>query len=155
MDKDFEEREIKYLIDASSIAILLGKIKEKAVEFLEEASTLDLALYELGNFIWKECTLKKMINRDEAIAKIKDLTEIIALMDVKKLEKEDVIGVMQIALDLKLTFYDASYLHVAKSTDKILITNDSDLLDKAKKIGVKAAKLEEFLKTNNISPVTS
>ncbi|MDT7891859.1 MAG: type II toxin-antitoxin system VapC family toxin [Thermoproteota archaeon] len=154
MDKDFEEREIKYLIDASSIAILLGKIKEKAVEFLEEASTLDLAIYELGNFIWKECTLKKMINRDEAIDKIKDLTEIIALMDVKKLEKEDVIGVMQIALDLKLTFYDASYLHVAKSTDKILITNDSELLDKAKKIGVKAAKLEEFLKTNNISPVT-
>jgi predicted nucleic acid-binding protein len=155
MDKDFEEREIKYLIDASSIAILLGKIKEKAIEFLEEASTLDLALYELGNFIWKECTLKKMINREEAIAKIKDLTEIIALMDVKKLEKEDVIGVMQIALDLKLTFYDASYLHVAKSTDKILITNDSELLDKAKKIGVKVAKLEEFLKTNNISPVTS
>jgi predicted nucleic acid-binding protein len=155
MDKDFEEREIKYLIDASSIAILLGKIKEKAVEFLEEASTLDLALYELGNFIWKECTLKKMINREEAIAKIKDLTEIIALMDVKKLEKEDVIGVMQIALDLKLTFYDASYLHVAKSTDKILITNDSELLDKAKEIGVKVAKLEEFLKTNNISPVTS
>jgi predicted nucleic acid-binding protein len=154
MDKDFEEREIKYLIDASSIAILLGKIKEKAVEFLEEASTLDLALYELGNFIWKECTLKKMINREEAINKIKDLTEIISLMDVKKLEKEDVIGVMQIALDLKLTFYDASYLHVAKSTDKILITNDSELLDKAKEIGVKAAKLEEFLKTNNISPVT-
>jgi|BEDMetMinimDraft_2_1075160.scaffolds.fasta_scaffold05756_2 Predicted nucleic acid-binding protein, contains PIN domain len=146
MDKDFEEREIKYLIDASSIAILLGKIKEKAVEFLEEASTLDLALYELGNFIWKECTLKRMINRDEAIDRIKDLTEIIALMDVKKLEKEDVIGVMQIALDLKLTFYDASYLYVAKSTDKILITNDSELLDKAKKVGMKAVKVEEFLK---------
>jgi predicted nucleic acid-binding protein len=147
MDKDVEEREIKYLIDASSIAILLRKIKEKTVEFLVNVATLDLALYELGNFIWKECILKKNINKEEALNMVKDLTEILGLMDLEKIEKEDVRNVMMIALDLKLTFYDASYLYVAKSKDKILVTNDNELLDKAKRIGVEAIKVEEFLKT--------
>jgi len=147
MDKDVEEREIKYLIDASSIAILLGKIKEKAVEFLVNVATLDLALYELGNFIWKECILKKNINKEEALNMVKDLTEILGLMDLEKIEKEDVRNVMMIALDLKLTFYDASYLYVANSKNKILVTNDNELLDKAKRIGVEAIRVEEFLKT--------
>jgi predicted nucleic acid-binding protein len=147
MDKDVEEREIKYLIDASSIAILLGKIKEKTVEFLINVATLDLALYELGNFIWKECILKKNISKEEALNMVKDLTDILGLMDLEKIEMENVRNVMMIALDLKLTFYDASYLYVAKSKDKILVTNDNELLDKAKRIGVEAIRVEEFLKT--------
>ncbi|MDT7887047.1 MAG: type II toxin-antitoxin system VapC family toxin [Thermoproteota archaeon] len=147
MDKDVEKREIKYLIDASSIAILLGKIKEKTVEFLINVATLDLALYELGNFIWKECILKKNISKEEALNMVKDLTDILGLMDLEKIEMENVRNVMMIALDLKLTFYDASYPYVAKSKDKILVTNDNELLDKAKRIGVEAIRVEEFLKT--------
>ena len=147
MDKDGEKREIKYLMDASSIGILIGRMKEKAVEFLEGTATLDLALYELGNLIWKECVLKRMISREEALERMEDLVKALGLMDLEKLEREDVRDTMMLAVDLDLTFYDASYLHTAKSRNMTLITEDKELLEKAKKIGVKAVRVEEYLKT--------
>ena len=147
MDKDDEKRKIRYLMDASSIGVLLGRMKEKAVEFLEGTVTLDLALYELGNFIWKECVLKRIISRKEALERIEDLVKILGLMDLEKLEKEDVGSTMILAVDLDLTFYDASYLYIAKSRNMILITEDKELLEKAKRIGVKAVRVEEYLKT--------
>jgi len=134
-------------MDASSIGVLLGRMKEKAVEFLEGTVTLDLALYELGNFIWKECVLKRIISRKEALERIEDLVKILGLMDLEKLEKEDVGSTMILAVDLDLTFYDASYLYIAKSRNMILITEDKELLEKAKRIGVKAVRVEEYLKT--------
>lgn len=147
MDKDDEKRKIRYLMDASLIGVLLGRMKEKAVEFLEGTVTLDLALYELGNFIWKECVLKRIISRKEALERIEDLVKILGLMDLEKLEKEDVGSTMILAVDLDLTFYDASYLYIAKSRNMIPITEDKELLEKAKRIGVKAVRVEEYLKT--------
>jgi predicted nucleic acid-binding protein len=147
VDKDDEKRKIRYLMDASLIGVLLGRMKEKAVEFLEGTVTLDLALYELGNFIWKECVLKRIISRKEALERIEDLVKILGLMDLEKLEKEDVGSTMILAVDLDLTFYDASYLYIAKSRNMILITEDKELLEKAKRIGVKAVRVEEYLKT--------
>jgi predicted nucleic acid-binding protein len=147
VDKDDEKRKIRYLMDASLIGVLLGRMKEKAVEFLEGTVTLDLALYELGNFIWKECVLKRIISRKEALERIEDLVKILGLMDLEKLEKEDVGSTMILAVDLDLTFYDASYLYIAKSRNMIPITEDKELLEKAKRIGVKAVRVEEYLKT--------
>jgi len=46
--------------------------------------------------------------------------EVLGLMDLEKLRKEeDVRGVMMLVADLGLTFYDASYLYIAKSRDAI------------------------------------
>jgi len=146
MDKDDEKREITYLMDASSIGILFGKMREKAVEFLEGAVTLDLALYELGNLIWKECILKRMISGKEALERIEDLVKVLGLMYLESLRNGDVEGAMMLAIDLNLTFYDASYLHIAKSRNIPLITEDKELLEKAKRIGVKAFRVEEYLK---------
>ena len=146
MDKDDEKREITYLMDASSIGILFGKMRERAIEFLEGAVTLDLALYELGNLIWKECILKRMISRREALKRIEDLVKVLELMYLESLGNEDMKGAMMLAIDLNLTFYDASYLHIAKSRNIPLITEDKELLEKAKKIGVKAFRVEEYLR---------
>ena len=38
---------------------MLRKIKDRVVKFLEEASTIELTLYQLGNFVWKEYTFKE------------------------------------------------------------------------------------------------
>jgi len=146
MDKDDEKREITYLMDASSIGILFGKMRERAIEFLEGAVTLDLALYELGNLIWKECILKRMISRREALERIEDLVKVLELMYLESLGNEDMKGAMMLAIDLNLTFYDASYLHIAKSRNMPLITEDKELLEKAKIIGVKAFRVEDYLR---------
>ena len=50
---------MKYLFDAGSIAEILTQRREDAVNTLAGESTLDLAIYELGNVVWKESRLKK------------------------------------------------------------------------------------------------
>jgi len=49
------------ILDSSAIIGILQKFKGKAISILEDKFTLDLALYELGNVIWKEWRLTKRI----------------------------------------------------------------------------------------------
>jgi predicted nucleic acid-binding protein len=150
LDKGSKKREVEVL-DASSIGILLGKMREKAVELLEGMITLDLAVYELGNLIWKEFFLKEKISRSEALDRAGDLAKVLGLMNLEKLRKEeDVKGAMMLAADLGLTFYDASYLYIAKSRNAILITEDGELLEKAKEAGVRAISAEEYLRARKL-----
>lgn len=58
-----------YLLDPSAIAIILRRFQEKSVEVLEGKITLDLARYELGNVILKECALEGSMSLDEAASK--------------------------------------------------------------------------------------
>lgn len=59
---------------------------------------------------------------------------------------------MKHATELKLTFYDASYLHVAKSKGLTLVTEDKELSEKAKRINIKAITVSELLKTHSPNP---
>jgi hypothetical protein len=55
-----------YIFDSGAIAILLKRLKDKSIEVLGGETILDLTRYELGNALWKECALKKLINPEEA-----------------------------------------------------------------------------------------
>ena len=136
-----------YLLDSSAIAIAIKRLKEKAIEVLDGKITLDIARYELGNIIWKECILKDLISQEEAIYKAEDLAKILEFMNMERIESsEDFKGAMKLATDLKLTFYDASYLYIAKNRELTLITEDKELSGKAKKANVKSMKVNELLK---------
>lgn len=107
--------------------------------------TLDLALYELGNMIWKECVLRGTFKPNEAMVKVGKLAEVISIMNVENLEtREDLAGVMKLAVKLKLTFHDASYLYVAKKLDLILVTEDAELGERAEKAMIKAKTSREI-----------
>lgn len=58
-----------YIFDSSAIAILLKRLKDKSIEVLGGEAILDITHYELGNALWKECTLKKLINPEEVADK--------------------------------------------------------------------------------------
>ena len=45
---------------------------------------------------------------------------------------------------MRLTFYDASYVYYARENNLPLVTEDSDLIDKAKP-HIKALKLDDIL----------
>jgi len=51
---------------------------------------------------------------------------------------------MKLATKLKLTFYDSSYLYVAKKLNLTLITEDMELKNKAEKAGVNTKTTEEI-----------
>lgn len=135
-----------YLLDSNAIAILLRRLRENAVKVLEGKATLDLARYELGNIIWKECVLKKRINLEEALNRAENLAEILKLLKIEKIESEvDFREVMKLATTLKLTFYDASYLHVAKYRKLTLVTEDRELYKKAKHANIKSITVTHLL----------
>lgn len=133
------------IFDSSAIIAILQIFRGKAVSLFEGKFTLGLALYELGNVIWKECVLRGKFKPNEAMVKIGKLTEVVSVMNVENLEtKEDLAGVMELAVRLKLTFYDASYLYMAKKLNLILVTEDEELKRKAEKAMIKAKTVREI-----------
>ena len=118
---------MKYVLDASSIY----KIAESnRLEFIEDSITIDLARYELGNAVLKDCAIHKRIDAQKAQQLIGFLYELLDTID--KVSVTDSSGVMKIALNLKLSFYDAAYVYYSKSANLILVTEDEKLAKKAK-----------------------
>jgi len=130
---------MKYIFDASSI---FTAIKEKEVRFLNGNFSLEIARYELGNIVWKDCVLLQTVSKEEAERTIKTIRHTLALMEILQIaENEDAI--FEIASELRITFYDAAYVHAAKARELGLITEDQHLKKKVTP-NVKAMTLKEF-----------
>lgn len=133
-------------LDSSAIAVILRRLRGKAAEIIRGGATLDLAGYELGNVVWKECVLKGSTTLEEAVKRAEDVAKILEIMRIESVEyTENFVEVMKISARLKITFYDASYLHIAKKNDFTLITGDKELEEKANEINVEAISTDEFL----------
>jgi len=117
---------MKYLFDASAFLELVRRKRLVANNYI-----LDLTIYEIGDAIWKEVILFKALSQDEAIEFMKNMANIINKMNVIHI-KEDLDEIMKIAIQEKLTFYDAYYLYSARKNKLILVTNDKKLYNAAK-----------------------
>ncbi len=101
--------------------------EEKALRILAQNCILDLTKYEVGNALWKEQVLHRTIGEDDfqeflnllgvVVVRTKALT-----VDAKKLRE-----VAEVAARQRITFYDASYIMVAKAHGLVLITEDNQL----------------------------
>ena len=118
---------MKHLFDSSAI---FKAIKNNAVEVLAGNCTLELARYELGNILWKEHTLHRRISDKEVKELIKLVREVLSVMNVVNVNGYE-SKVLDVAIKLKLTFYDASYVYLAKEKGLSLVTEDTRLLSKA------------------------
>jgi len=119
----------RYLFDASSIVNL---IKKGTLKGFEEGATIELALYESLNAVWKEYELLKRMDRDtfiEVIDIVSDLFKVIETLSIRGCERE-VIGM---ALKENVTVYDASYLYIAVKHKLMLVTDDRELKGRASK----------------------
>ncbi len=133
------------LFDAGSILELVRRLKARAPPVLSEGSTLSLAFYEVGNAIWKQCHLQGRLDAREGTGLLSTLIAIIGAMDVVTPDSEESAGrALELAGRLRLTYYDASYLAEARSSGKILVTDDAELLQAARKAGVKSMTSEAF-----------
>lgn len=114
----------KYLIDTSALyPMLLSGIPFNA----DECAVSSLTEYEIGNVLWKENQQKKL--RDpKRIATI--FSE--AVHPLQRIEIDSIADVLAIAIERNLTFYDASYAHIAEKQNLKLVTQDTDLLKKCK-----------------------
>lgn len=115
------------IFDASAI---LNLLEEGTLPDFSESATINLALYEIGNAVWKQVNLTKRLNQSQGE---KIILSASLLIDKMKYINIDVVNALKIAVKEGLTFYDASYLQIAYSTRSELITDDKKLHDKAEK----------------------
>ncbi|MEM2125675.1 MAG: type II toxin-antitoxin system VapC family toxin [Candidatus Methanosuratincola sp.] len=127
------------LLDATSIfeALLRRKLRLLSGNF-----TISLARYELGNVIWKRGALSGDINPERQAKLLALVSEGLKLMKVIDIGGQEG-NVLEIAEELKITFYDAAYIHAAKTQGVPLVTEDRALRENAKK-AVQAFSLEEI-----------
>jgi len=128
---------VKYLLDASA---LLPLVTRRGEQLIVEASkenlvTTDLALYEACNSLWKLATLLKSISLEDAVdiaTTLKDLATRSVIQPIN-FTKLDFSQTLKKAHKERLTFYDASYIATAESTEAILVTEDEKLQKAASK----------------------
>jgi predicted nucleic acid-binding protein len=114
----------KYLLDTSALyPILISGVPFNA----EECAVSSLTEYEIGNVLWRE-------NQQN---KLKDSARIAAIFSevldpLIKLKIDSLANVLEVAIDRRLTFYDASYAYLAEKENLKLVTADTDLLKKCK-----------------------
>ncbi|RLI03466.1 DNA-binding protein [Candidatus Bathyarchaeota archaeon] len=122
------------LFDSSAIINLCA---ERRLDPLLKGFTLSLAFYELGNAVWKQVSIHKVITINEANIILEALSNIYGKM--RKMEIEDPQEILKIAVKENITFHDATYLYMAMKNGLTLVTDDEKLYITAKKY-VKAIK---------------
>ena len=114
----------KYLIDASALYPLVLKLKEELMNYTDRLLVLDLTVYEVGNAIWKEFRRNRI---KDLTAVVKLFEEIFSSITIVRPEIE-LSKVLELAVSEKLTFYEATYLYVARTYGVKLVTEDKELL---------------------------
>ncbi|MEM2026439.1 MAG: type II toxin-antitoxin system VapC family toxin, partial [Candidatus Bathyarchaeia archaeon] len=102
------------------------------VKVFAKGCTIDLAIYESINAVWKECYMLKRIRVEVAYGLIELLSNIFNVLDLYTMrgsEKE----ALEIAIKEGITIYDASYIHIAARNKLTLVTDDKRLINTAKK----------------------
>ncbi|MET1159545.1 MAG: type II toxin-antitoxin system VapC family toxin [Thermoprotei archaeon] len=94
--------------------------------------TIDLALPEALNAVWKHALKIHDIDKGEAIEAVKDLLKLWTKLRIHS-SKEIAEEAFKLALDEDITVYDALYIQLAKSTGAGLATFDKKIAEIAMK----------------------
>ncbi len=101
-------------------------LRRDAVKILRNNYVLDLTIYEVGNAIWRETALLKYLVEDEALTMYKDMLKIFSHMNIVKPKNPELV--LNLAMKIRLTYYDAAYVTVASEEDLTLVTDDKKLI---------------------------
>jgi len=93
----------------------------------DECAVTTLTEYEIGNVLWRENQQGKLKNPMRVATIFSE-----ALAPLRKFEIGSLFGVLAVALERNLTFYDASYASIAEENCLKLVTQGTDLLGKCK-----------------------
>ena len=136
---------MRLIFDASSIAETLIQRMEDAADTLAGESTLDLAIYEMGNVVWKESRRRKR-TQEETSTIMGHLEQVLSVMNIQRTQISDMKTIMGNATKFNLSFYDSSYLTAAKTLEGTLVTEDEQLRRAAKEAGYPCLSANEVEK---------
>lgn len=129
-------------IDSSSLAKFFsreeGWDKVKDV-MLEGVVTLDLAIKEVASVLWKK-VLRNEISRRTAETILKNLAEEKAIPIIN--QEKFITKAFTLAVNEKITVYDALFIIAAKELNMELVTGDREQAEAAARSGIKVIFIE-------------
>ena len=129
------------LFDASSI---FAAIQHRRITPLEGQYTVEIARYELGNFIWKHRSIHGTLDDRQYDVLSRNTFNTLNTMTTLHIGGRE-IRVLELAEELQLAFYDASYVYLTRETGSILVTEDTRLMGKAESVEIPVKRFEEIL----------
>jgi predicted nucleic acid-binding protein len=119
---------MRALLDASALFQVIKSFQdETALRVFDENYILDLTKYEVGNGIWKEYALQHAIREEEFHQFLDSLRTVVNRAELLVPDPRNLLEIAQIAAKEKITFYDASYIAMAKIRKLALVTEDAKL----------------------------
>jgi len=126
-----------YLLDASALVPLLSEFGEQLIVRAAEMRlfTLDLAVYEAGNSLWKLSTLLRSVSLGDAAEAMGVLRVVVVrgIVQAARFGELDLTRALEMASEEGITFYDSSYILAAESRAATLVTEDRKLREVASK----------------------
>lgn len=122
----------RYLLDASAIYPLVLRLEKSLFRYVERFAVLDLTVYEVGNVLWKEFKKGRIRNLEPVVTLFEELFSYVEVLR----PRIELGKVIKLVVEEGLTFYDASYLYIARTSGMRLVTEDSDLLKFPESISV-------------------
>jgi predicted nucleic acid-binding protein len=125
------------VIDSSTLVKYLSREAgwEKTREIiLEGVITLDLAIKEIINALWKKVSRNEM-SFELALKIVKDLVE--GKPFPIESQEQYLVEAFEISIKNKITIYDALFITFAKKRGLELITSDMKQADVARELGIK------------------
>jgi predicted nucleic acid-binding protein len=113
---------------------------EKLEELLTGGETLDLALVEVSNAIWKKTVLLGMMKYEDSIIALKAVKELLPQLLVVHESVDFLQRAMEISLKEKIPIYDSLYIALAENKGEKLITGDKKQHD----VAIKYVKVEFY-----------
>jgi len=130
------------VIDSSSLSKYVNREanwKEVRGLLEEGCTTLDLAIKEVGNNIWKRVT-RGELTPEAAVSLFKDFT---ALKPFKTASQENLyVKALETAIESDLTLYDALFIQLSQELDLPLVTSDEKQAKASQKLGVDTIHIE-------------
>lgn len=127
------------VIDSSAIAKFLlkeeGWLRVKGF-LLEKPYTLELAVEEVANAIWRRVMLLRDISVGKAFIILNDLLELKKYLLVVEPQTPYLSQAFKIAIENKVTVYDALFIAQALAKHAVLITSDEKQCKLAENLNV-------------------
>ena len=130
---------IEKVIDSSAIAkFILKEEGWRDVEkiLIERPYTLDLAVKEVANAIWRRTIFLRDLSVESAVRLLNHLLDL--RRKVLRVEPQDqyIVQAFMIALENSIVVYDALFIAQAMAKKAMLVTSDKRQFDIAQKLGV-------------------
>lgn len=130
------------VVDASALArlVLMERGHEEVAERVKGSSTVDHAIKEVGNAIWKAYA-RGYLAKEEATRRFANLTKLAKYVLWLTNEQDVIDDAFKIAIENKITMYDALYIALALREEAELLTADGTQAKAAEKLNVKVIKI--------------